>query len=129
MRLLLDTNILVPLIDGNGRNLPEPVIRALEDDDASLWASVASIWEVAIKAMLGRDDFHVEPGVLRRGLLDNGYGELRIGSEHAVAIAGLPPVHKDPFDRILVAQAQVEGITLLTVDPRVAQYPAPVRML
>jgi PIN domain nuclease of toxin-antitoxin system len=60
-------------------------------------------------------------------LLDNGYNELPIGSEHAVAIDGLPLLHKDPFDRILIAQALVEGIILLTMDPLVAQYPGPVR--
>ena len=65
--------------------------------------------------------------LLRRGLLDNGYAELPITSEHAVAIDGLPPIHKDPFDRLLVAQSLVEGITLLTADPLVAKYPAPVR--
>ena len=65
--------------------------------------------------------------LLRRGLLDNGYSELPIGSEHAVAIDSLPPIHKDPFDRMLVAQAMVEGITLLTSDAVVAQYPGAVR--
>lgn len=67
--------------------------------------------------------------VLRRALLDNGYSELPIGSEHVVAIDSLPPVHKDPFDRILVAQALVEGITLLTADPALAEYPGPVRLV
>jgi PIN domain nuclease of toxin-antitoxin system len=67
--------------------------------------------------------------LLRRGLLDNGYGELAITSEHAVAIDGLPPIHKDPFDRMLVAQSMVEGITMLTTDPPVARYPAPVQRM
>jgi PIN domain nuclease of toxin-antitoxin system len=89
--------------------------------------SSASLWEVAIKRGLGRDDFRVDPRLLRRGLLDNGYSELPITSEHAVAVDGLPPFHKDPFDRMLVAQATVEGIALLTADPWVAQYPGPVR--
>ena len=89
--------------------------------------SSASLWEIAIKSGLGRDDFQVDARLLRRGLLDNGYGELPVASEHAVAIDGLPPIHKDPFDRLLVAQSMVEGITLLTNDPLVAQYPAPVR--
>jgi PIN domain nuclease of toxin-antitoxin system len=89
--------------------------------------SSASLWEIAIKSGLGRDDFQVDARLLRRGLLDNGYGELPVTSEHAVAIDGLPPIHKDPFDRLLVAQSMVEGITLLTSDPLVAQYPAPVR--
>jgi PIN domain nuclease of toxin-antitoxin system len=67
--------------------------------------------------------------LLRRGLLDNGYQELPITSAHAVAVDGLPAIHKDPFDRILVAQAIVEGITLLTTDGVVARYPGPIRKL
>ena len=78
-------------------------------------------------AGLGRSDFRVDPRVLRRGLLDNGYEELPITGEHAVAPDGLPPIHKDPFDRMLIAQSMVEGITLLTADPLIAQYPAPIR--
>jgi PIN domain nuclease of toxin-antitoxin system len=88
---------------------------------------VSSLWEVVIKRGLGRDDFKVDPRLLRRGLLDNGYSELPISSEHVVAIDTLPPIHKDPFDRVLVAQALVEGITLLTTDATVARYPAPVQ--
>jgi PIN domain nuclease of toxin-antitoxin system len=83
--------------------------------------------EIAIKSTLGRDDVQVDLRLLRRGLLDNGYSELPIGSEHAVAIDRLPSIHKDPFDRMLVAQAMVEGITLLTSDAVVAQYPGAVR--
>ena len=89
--------------------------------------SAASLWEVAIKHRLGRADFRVDARLLRRGLLDNGYDELPITSAHAVALDTLPPIHKDPFDRILVAQSIVEGITLLTADALVAQYPAPIR--
>jgi PIN domain nuclease of toxin-antitoxin system len=65
--------------------------------------------------------------LLRRGLLDNLYRELLITGEHAAAVASLPPLHRDPFDRMLVAQSLVEGIMLLTTDPLVAQYPAPIR--
>ena len=82
-----------------------------------------------LKRGLGRDDFKVDARLLRRGLLDNGYSELPIGSEHVVAIDNLPAIHKDPLDRILVAQAQVEGITLLTADPTVAKYPGPIRLV
>lgn len=89
--------------------------------------SAASLWEVAIKRGLGRDDFKVDSRVLRRGLLDNGYSELPIVSGHVVAIESLPMIHKDPFDRVLVAQATVEGITLLTIDSLVARYPGPIR--
>jgi PIN domain nuclease of toxin-antitoxin system len=80
-----------------------------------------------MKRRLGRDDFRVEPRLLRRGLLDNSYSELPVTGEHAVAVDSLPPIHKDPFDRILVAQATVEGIALLTGDPVVARYRGPVR--
>jgi PIN domain nuclease of toxin-antitoxin system len=71
-------------------------------------------------------NFRVDARLLRRGLLDNGYGELPITSEHAVALDNLPSIHQDPFDRILVAQSMVEG---LTADPLVAQYPAPIRKM
>jgi len=76
---------------------------------------------------LGRSDLRVEARLLRRGLLDNGHAELPIGGHHAVAIDALPPIHSDPFDRILVAQAMVEGVTLVTSDRVVARYPGPVR--
>ena len=91
--------------------------------------SAASLWEVAIKRGLGRHDFKVDARLLRRGLLDNGYSELPIVSDHIVAIESLPALHKDPFDRVLVAQATVEGVTLLTIDSLVAQYPGPIRTM
>jgi PIN domain nuclease of toxin-antitoxin system len=109
------------------RRLPAEARLLLEDKDNIPVFSVASLWEVAIKRSLGREDFLVDPRLLRRGLLDNGYEELPILGPHSVAVDGLPPLHKDPFDRILVAQSLVEGITLLTIDPLVARYPAPVR--
>jgi len=101
----------------------------MEDPDNDLLFSSASLWEIAIKSGLGRADFQVDARLFRRGLLDNGYQDLPITSEHAVAIDGLPPLHKDPFDRVLVAQSLVEGITLLTADPQVARYPGPVRLV
>lgn len=87
-----------------------------------LYFSVASLWEISIKRGLGRPDFLVEPRILRRALLDNGYVELVITADHALAVEALPDLHKDPFDRLLVAQARTEGITLLTADSQVAQY-------
>lgn len=126
MKLLLDTHLLL-WAAGQPDLLPAAARRLLEDPQNELMFSPASLWEVAIKRGLGRDDFRVDPRLLRRGLLDNGYSELPITSEHAVAVDGLPPVHKDPFDRMLVAQAMVEGVALLTADPLVAQYPGPVR--
>jgi PIN domain nuclease of toxin-antitoxin system len=99
----------------------------LNDANNELLFSAASLWEIASKKELGRADFQVDPRVLRRGLLDNGYTELPILSAHVVAIESLPPIHADPSDRLLVAQATVEGITLLTLDPVVAKYPGPIR--
>ena len=126
MKLLLDTHLLL-WAAGNPDRLPAAARRLLDDPQNEPIFSSASLWEVAIKHGLGRGDFRVDARLLRRGLLDNGYGELPITSEHAVALDSLPPIHKDPFDRILVAQSTVEGITLLTANPLVAQYPGPVR--
>jgi len=128
MKLLLDTHLLL-WAAGEPDQLPLAAMTEIENPDNDLVFSAASLWEVAIKRGLGRADFTVDPRLLRRGLLDNGYHELSITSEHAVAVDGLPPIHKDPFDRILIAQSIVEGITLLTVDDLVARYPAPVRRL
>ncbi len=125
MKLLLDTHLLLWAAGGSDR-LPVDASTMIRNVENELFFSAASLWEIAIKSGLGRDDFKVNTRLLRRGLLDNDYGELPISSEHAVAIDSLPPIHKDPFDRILVAQAMVEGITLLTSDPLVAQYPGPV---
>lgn len=126
MKLLLDTRLLL-WAAGQPDRLPMEARALIGSPENELFFSAASIWEVVIKGNLGRDDFRTDARLLRRGLLDNGYGELPVGSEHAVAVGNLPPIHKDPFDHILVAQAQVEGITLLTVDPLVARYPGPMR--
>ena len=126
MKLLLDTHLLL-WAAGMPDRLPAEARRLMDDPENEFFFSAASLWEIAIKHELGLDDFKADARLLRRGLLDNGYSELPIGSEHAVAIDGLPPIHKDPFDRMLVAQATVEGITLLTSDAVVARYPGPVR--
>ena len=128
MRLLLDTHLLLWLAAYPER-LAGDVLELVEDSGNDLCFSVTAIWETAIKFSRGRDDFDVEPGFLRRELLQHGFSELSIRGEHAVAIAGLPLIHKDPFDRILIAQAMVEGIVLLTVDKVVAQYPGPIRLV
>ena len=126
MRLLLDTHLLL-WAAGPSPRLSAQARRAIEDRDNELLFSAASIWEVAIKFSARRDAFNTEPRVLRRLLLDNQYRELAVSGEHAAAVADLPMLHRDPFDRLLVAQSIVEGFTLLTSDPRVAQYPGPVR--
>jgi PIN domain nuclease of toxin-antitoxin system len=121
MKLLLDTHILL-WAAGEPRRLTAKTRSMIESPDNDLFFSVASLWEIVIKNGLGRTDFQVDVRLLRRGLLDNGYSEMPIASEHVVAIEGLAPHHKDPFDRILVAQAMVEGISLVTADPLVAAY-------
>lgn len=126
MKLLLDTHLLL-WAAGMPERLTEEARALLEAPENELLFSAASLWEIAIKHGLERPDFKVDARLLRRGLLDNGYSELVIGSAHAVAIDSLPAIHKDPFDRLLVAQAMVEGITLLTADALVAQYPGPIR--
>lgn len=128
MKLLLDTHLLL-WAAGMPEQLSDSAKQLLEDSGNILYFSAASMWEMAIKLTLGRPDFQIDLRLLRRGLLDNGYEELAITSEHAVFIVTLPSIHKDPFDRILVAQASVEGITLLTSDATVAQYPGPVRLV
>jgi PIN domain nuclease of toxin-antitoxin system len=119
--LLVDTHLLL-WAAGEPQRLSRKARQLLEDPASQLWFSAASLWEVAIKHGLGRRDFRVEPRRLRRGLIDNGWRELAISSEHAVATLALPALHKDPFDRMLVAQATVEGLTLVTSDDIVARY-------
>src|SRR5207237_10619882 len=125
-KLLLDTQLLL-WAAGLPERLSAEARRLLNDPRNELLFSAASLWEIAIKRSLGREDFRVEPRLLRRGLLDNGYAELPITSQHAVNVDSLPPLHKDPFDRILLAQAFTEGITLLTGDAQLARYAGPVR--
>jgi PIN domain nuclease of toxin-antitoxin system len=128
MKFLLDTHVLL-WAAGEPARLSAPARRLLNDANNELIFSPASLWEVGIKRGLGRKDLNVDARLLRRGLLDNGYEELPILSEHLVEIESLPAIHKDPFDRLLVAQATVEGITLLTLDSVVARYPGPIRKL
>jgi PIN domain nuclease of toxin-antitoxin system len=126
VRLLLDTHLLLWAAEEPTR-LSDAARKLMNNGGNDLMFSAASFWEIAIKRGLGRNDFRMDPRLLRRGLLDNDYTELQVGSDHAIAIESLPLLHKDPFDRILIAQAIVEGITLLTADPLIAQYPGPIR--
>jgi PIN domain nuclease of toxin-antitoxin system len=128
VKLLLDTHLLLWTAAQSDR-LSGAASTLIDDLENELIYSAVSLWEIAIKRSLKRDDFQADARLLRRGLLDNGYTELAITSQHAVAIDTLPPIHKDPFDRMLIAQATVEGITLFTADPLVAQYPGPVRLV
>jgi PIN domain nuclease of toxin-antitoxin system len=122
VKLLLDTQLLL-WAAGQPKRLSAPARKLLSDPRHELLFSAASLWEIAIKNTLGREDFRVEPRLLRRGLLDNGYVELPITSQHAVSIDALPDLHKDPFDRMLICQAIAGSPTLLTPDPLITQYP------
>jgi PIN domain nuclease of toxin-antitoxin system len=126
LKLLLDTHLLLwtaadaPQLSATARTL-------IEAPENTLCFSAASLWEIVIKSGLGRVDFQVDARLLRRELLDQGFHELAISSDHALGVDALPSLHKDPFDRLLLAQASAEGITLLTADALVAQYPGSVR--
>lgn len=126
MKLLLDTHLLL-WASAKPERLTRKADRLINDKQNSLFFSTVSLWEIAIKHGLRRSDFHTDARLIRRGLLDHGYSELPLFSHHAVAVESLPPIHKDPFDRLLVAQATVEGVTLITVDPLVARYPGPIQ--
>lgn len=128
MKLLLDTHVLL-WAAGAPERLSEETCLKIEEPDNEIAFSAASIWEIAIKSGLGRDDFRVDAGALRRGLLERGYVEIPVSGSHAAAVSHLPDIHRDPFDRILIAQAQIEAITLLTRDGTVAKYPGPIELI
>jgi len=121
MNLLLDTHLLLRAAS-EPKRLSAKARTLLLDPGNQLVFSCASLWEISIKNGLARANFNVDPRRLWRMLLVSGYRELPITGEHTVAVNDLPALHKDPFDRILVAQARVEGLTLLTVDKAVAKY-------
>ncbi|HEX4159450.1 MAG TPA: type II toxin-antitoxin system VapC family toxin [Rhizomicrobium sp.] len=125
-RLRIDTQLLLWAAGEPGK-LPRAARRLIEDNNNELIFSAASLWELAIKSQIGRDNFQLDPRIFRRSLLDNKYTELPITGEHAIAVPDLPAIHKDPFDRMLVAKGRCEGLTLLTADPLVARYPGPIQ--
>ena len=126
MNLLLDTHLLLWAASEPGRFSAKARALLLEPANQLIFSS-ASLWEISIKRSLERSGFNVDPRRLWRMLLINGYRELPITSEHTIAMNDLPSLHQDPFDRILVAQARVEGLLLLTVDKAVAKYGEGVR--
>ena len=125
MQLLLDTHLLLWAAEG-GKRIPGKLRKLISNEDHTLFFSVASLWEIAIKANLGRPDFTLDASVFRRLLIDNGYAELAISGSHVIAAGSLPPLHRDLFDRLLVAQAISEGFTLLTSDSAFASYPGDI---
>jgi len=126
VKLLLDTHILLWTSEGSSRLTPA-ARKLISNETNELYFSVASIWEIAIKHGKGYPGFHADPTLVRIASIENGYREMDITGPHATMVINLPPMHKDPFDRLLIAQAMVEGITLLTADATIAQYPGPIK--
>lgn len=127
MKLLLDTLLLIWLAEDSPK-LPVAARELVTDPINQLFFSPASFGELSAKHAIGRDDFNLDPPLFYRALVDNDYRELPITVMHTLAVHRLPPIHADPFDRILVAQSIVEGIQLLTTDETVALYPGPIRL-
>lgn len=125
MKILFDTQLLIWMAREPAR-LPDAALQMIADLNNTLHFSAASIWEIAIKHGRNRADFQFDPRKLRMNLLDHDFIEIAITGEHAVIVAQLPPIHKDPIDRLLLAQAMVEGLTLLTTDSQLACYPGPI---
>lgn len=121
MNLLLDTHVALWAITDSPK-LPKKTRELIESPKSSVWISAATIWEIAIKHSLGRGDMPVSSQDALRYFRDSGYGFLPIEPEHAAAVEDLPAHHADPFDRILVAQALVEPMRLITRDAIVARY-------
>ncbi len=118
MRLLLDTHVLIwAAIDGN--KLSKAAVQLIDDEAKTLYFSAASFWKLIIK---GAERTGAFPAVLRKVLLDAGYLEFPITSDHGLAVGNLPNHHRDPFDRIMVAQALAEGISLVTPDSAMHAY-------
>ena len=128
MNLLLDTHLLL-WAAGHPDRLSAPASRMLSDGRNTVHFSVVSLWDIAIKRTLGRHDFQVDARQLRRGLLEHGYSELPLNGPHAVSIDRLPNLHKDPFDRMLISQAEAEGFVLLTADRELGAYGGCVRLV
>jgi len=121
MKILLDTCLLLWIAE-DSINLSNKAREIISNENNILYFSVVSLWEIVIKNSLEREDFNVPSSMLRRGLLDNGYLELNVHANHVLIVEQLPKLHKDPFDRLLIAQAITEGFMFLTSDKRLANY-------
>ncbi len=125
---LLDTHLLL-WSTFEPKKLSAPAKQIINSPENLLCFSSISIWEVAVKRALNRPDFQFDPYLLRRLLIADDYREIDMTSEHALRVAELPRLHKDPFDRLLVAQARVESLTLLTCDAAIAAYSDSVQLV
>ena len=121
MRLLLDTHILLWALTDDAR-LPERARELLLDSHNEVFFSAASVWEIAIKRTLRRETLSISAEEAARFFRAAGYEELAVSSTHAAKVENLPPIHADPFDRLLVAQAMTEPMLLITHDRTIASY-------
>ena len=128
MNLLLDSHLLIWALSEPTR-LSKTARTLINDSGNRLYFSAASLWELSIKAALGPRSLPLDIRSFHKTLLENDYNELAVLSGHAMEVATLPRLHGDPFDRLLIAQARVEGMTLLTVDRELGKYPASVRVV
>jgi PIN domain nuclease of toxin-antitoxin system len=128
VRVLLDTHLLLWAV-ASSRRLPKEARSVILDAANEVFYSAASVWEVAIKSALRRRDFNANPAVLVRALAQSGFAELPVTAAHAARVGGLPALHRDPFDRMLVAQSLTEPMTLLTNDAVLAGYGPLVQMV
>jgi PIN domain nuclease of toxin-antitoxin system len=128
VRLLLDTHLLLWAAASSER-LPREAREFLEDDNNEVYYSAASIWEIAIKSSLRRKDFRVDITQLLGVLPEMGLVELPVTAAHAAGVTRLPPIHRDPFDRLLIAQSMVEPLTLLTNDALLDRYRVGARVV
>ena len=122
MRVLLDTHVLL-WAKGEPDRLSPAAREVILDLGTQPIFSVASVWEVIIKSAASRGDFVVDADQLRRELLQDGFEELEVTAPHVLEVGRLPRLHGDPFDRLLVAQARVEDLTIMTADRAVSAYP------
>lgn len=117
-RLLLDTQVVIWTLEDNER-LGSRVRHLIADPQNQVWVSTAAVWELAIKAAKGHIDL---PDRLLESIAQTGFQMLDIKPEHALGVLELPPIHNDPFDRLMISQARVERTQLVTSDAQIGQY-------
>lgn len=128
MVVLLDTHILLWAL-GSPQRLPDDMVAQLESPETTVYFSAASIWEIAIKTALGKIDFHYSPEDIAQAARDSSFVEIPISAAHSAKVAHLPLHHRDPFDRLLIAQALLLPAQLITTNAALAPYSELVRLI
>ncbi|AIK17069.1 type II toxin-antitoxin system VapC family toxin [Glaesserella parasuis] len=125
MKILLDSHILLWLAWDKKENLSPQAVELLDDPTSEIYFSLASLWEIAIKSSLGKPDFDIDVEALEQGLIQVGCRMLAIELPHILKQAQYPFIHRDPFDRLLMAQAEVENVFFMTADTMILKYQKP----